>query len=70
MAIFTAEEWWREEAATAGVVVQLLLMVRSECTERAKKKAHKLLKLLKDSWPDYSFANYSDDFACSEVVPF
>ncbi|VVA98212.1 unnamed protein product [Arabis nemorensis] len=69
LAICTAEERWREEAATAGVVVQLLLMVQSECTERAKKKAQKLLKLLRDSWPDYSFAN-SDDFGCSEVVPF
>ncbi|KAF8045847.1 hypothetical protein N665_4327s0002 [Sinapis alba] len=69
LALCTAEERWRDEAAAAGVVVQLLLMVQSECTERAKKKAQKLLKLLRDSWPDYSFAN-SDDFACSEVVPF
>ncbi|XP_010468287.2 PREDICTED: U-box domain-containing protein 25 [Camelina sativa] len=74
LAICTEEERWREEAAGAGVVVQLLLMVQSECTERAKKKAQKLLKLLRDSWPDYnnhnsSFAN-SDDFACSQVVPF
>ncbi|KFK39278.1 hypothetical protein AALP_AA3G223600 [Arabis alpina] len=69
LAICTAEERWREEAAAAGVVVQLLLMVQSECTERAKKKAQKLLKLLRDSWPDYSFAN-SHHFACSQVVPF
>ncbi|CAH8392751.1 unnamed protein product [Eruca vesicaria subsp. sativa] len=69
LALCTAEERWREEAAAEGVVVQLLLMVQSECTERAKRKAQKLLKLLRDSWPDYSFAN-SDDFACSEVVPF
>lgn len=72
LALCTAEERWKEEAAGAGVVVQLLLMVQSECTERAKKKAQKLLKLLRDSWPDYnnnSFAN-SDDFACSQVVPF
>ncbi|CAA7050427.1 unnamed protein product [Microthlaspi erraticum] len=69
LALCTAEERWRDEAAAAGVVVQLLLMVQSECTERAKKKAQKLLKLLRDSWPDYSFAN-SDDFGCSEVVPF
>ncbi|CAN8258781.1 unnamed protein product [Cochlearia groenlandica] len=70
LAICTAEERWRDEAAAAGVVVKLLLMVQSECTERAKKKAQKLLKLLRDSWPDYSFANNSDDFGCSEVVPF
>ncbi|KAL1218063.1 U-box domain-containing protein 25 [Cardamine amara subsp. amara] len=69
LALCTAEERRKEEAAAAGVVVQLLLMVQSECTERAKKKAQKLLKLLRDSWPDYSFAN-SDDFGCSEVVPF
>ncbi|CAG7877094.1 unnamed protein product [Brassica rapa] len=69
LALCTAEERWREEAVAAGVVVQLLLMVQSECTERAKRKGQKLLKLLRDSWPDYSFAN-SDDFGCSEVVPF
>ncbi|ESQ47958.1 hypothetical protein EUTSA_v10022190mg [Eutrema salsugineum] len=69
LALCTAEERWRDEAAAAGVVVQLLLIVQSECTERAKKKAQKLLKLLRDSWPDYSFAN-SDDFVCSQVVPF
>ncbi|KAG2306240.1 hypothetical protein Bca4012_084721 [Brassica carinata] len=69
LAICTAEERWRDEAVGAGVVVRLLLMVQSECTERAKRKAQKLLKLLRDSWPDYSFAN-SDCFGCSEVVPF
>ncbi|KAF8044913.1 hypothetical protein N665_6030s0003 [Sinapis alba] len=69
LAICTAEERWRDEAVAAGVVVKLLLMVQSECTERAKRKGQKLLKLLRDSWPDYSFAN-SDGFGCSEVVPF
>ncbi|KAJ0264470.1 U-box domain-containing protein 25 [Hirschfeldia incana] len=71
LAICTAEERWREEAVAAGVVVRLLMMVQSECTERGKRKGQKLLKLLmRDSWPDCSFAS-SDAFGCSEVVvPF
>ncbi|KAJ4894027.1 U-box domain-containing protein 25 [Raphanus sativus] len=70
LALCAAEERWREEAVAEGVVVRLLLMVQSECTERAKRKGQKLLKLLvRDSWHDYSFAN-SDGLACSEVVPF
>lgn len=63
---------WEElkrDAVAAGVVTQLLLLVQSDCTERAKRKAQLLLKLLRDSWPDDSVA-HSDDFGCSDVVPF
>ncbi|ESQ30501.1 hypothetical protein EUTSA_v10011515mg [Eutrema salsugineum] len=69
LALCTAEERCRDEAAAAGLVTQLLLLVQSECTERAKRKAQMLLKLLRDSWPDDTLVN-SDDFGRSEVVPF
>ncbi|EOA39073.1 hypothetical protein CARUB_v10011740mg [Capsella rubella] len=69
LALCTAEERCRDEAAAAGLVTQLLLLVQSDCTERAKRKAQMLLKLLRDSWPDDSTAN-SDDFARTEVAPF
>ncbi|KAK6946103.1 U-box domain [Dillenia turbinata] len=69
-ALCSASERYQREAVNAGVVTQLLLLVQSECTERAKRKAQTLLKLLRDSWPqDYSVAN-SDDFGCTDVAPF
>ncbi|VVB00719.1 unnamed protein product [Arabis nemorensis] len=69
LALCTAEERCREEAVTAGLVTQLLLLVQSECTERAKRKAQMLLKLLRDSWPENNLVN-SDEFGRSEVGPF
>lgn len=59
----------QREAVAAGVLTQLLLLVQSECTERAKRKAQMLLKLLRDSWPEHTVGN-SDEFACSDVVPY
>ncbi|KAF7810976.1 U-box domain-containing protein 26-like [Senna tora] len=70
VSLCTESEHCRREAVAARVLTQLLLVVQSECTERAKRKAKLLLKLLRDSWPQDSVGN-SDDFACSEVVvPF
>ncbi|KAJ8766643.1 hypothetical protein K2173_001163 [Erythroxylum novogranatense] len=69
LALCTAAEDSRKEAVAAGVLTQLLLLVQSDCTDRAKRKAQMLLKLLRDSWPDESVGN-SNDFVCSEVVPF
>lgn len=70
LALCSAAEDCQREAVNAGVLTQLLLLVQSDCTDRAKRKAQLLLKLLRDSWPEDSIAN-SDDFACSEVVvPF
>ncbi|KAL5790634.1 hypothetical protein ACOSQ2_005522 [Xanthoceras sorbifolium] len=69
-ALCSAAEELQREAVNAGVLTQLLLLVQSDCTDRAKRKAQLLLKLLRDSWPGDSIAN-SDDFVCSEmVVPF
>ena len=68
LALCTAAEECRREEAAAGAVTQLLLLVQSDCTERAKRKAQTLLKLLRDSWPLDCFVRDSHDFACSEVV--
>ncbi|GLT60434.1 hypothetical protein SLA2020_332010 [Shorea laevis] len=69
LSLCSASEQSQREAVGAGVLTQLLLLVQSDCTERAKRKAQMLLKLLRDSWPEDSIGN-SDDFVCSEVVPF
>ncbi|XP_004505237.1 U-box domain-containing protein 26 [Cicer arietinum] len=67
LALCSESERCQREAVAAGVLTQLLLLVQSDCTERAKRKAQLLLKLLRDSWPQDSIGN-SDDFACSQVV--
>ncbi|GKV01592.1 hypothetical protein SLEP1_g14138 [Rubroshorea leprosula] len=69
LSLCSASEQSQREAVGAGVLTQLLLLVQSDCTERAKRKAQMLLKQLRDSWPEDSIGN-SDDFVCSEVVPF
>ncbi|GLT98254.1 hypothetical protein SLE2022_204270 [Rubroshorea leprosula] len=69
LALSSASEQSQREAVGAGVLTQLLLLVQSECTDRAKRKAQMLLKLLRDSWPEDSIGN-SNDFVRSEVVPF
>lgn len=69
LSLCSATEQSQREAVSAGVLTQLLLLVQSDCTDRAKRKAQMLLKLLRDSWPEDSIGN-SDDFACSEVLPF
>lgn len=69
LSLCSASERTQHEAVAAGVLTQLLLLVQSDCTERAKRKAQMLLKLLRNSWPDHSITN-SDDFAGSDVVPF
>ncbi|KAJ4979724.1 hypothetical protein NE237_010504 [Protea cynaroides] len=42
----------REEAIFAGVLTQLLLLLQSQCSCRAKNKARVLLKLLRSMWAD------------------
>ncbi|CAA0807520.1 U-box domain-containing protein 26 [Striga hermonthica] len=69
LAVCSASEGAQREAVAAGVLTQLLLVVQSDCTERAKRKAQMLLKLLRDSWPHDSIAN-SDGYGGSDVVPF
>ncbi|KAH6834351.1 plant U-box 26 [Perilla frutescens var. hirtella] len=69
LSVCSASERAQRDAVAAGVLTQLLLLVQSDCTERAKRKAQMLLKLLRDSWPDDYIAK-SDDFAGSDVVLF
>ncbi|CAA0830936.1 U-box domain-containing protein 26 [Striga hermonthica] len=61
----------RREAAAAGVLTQLLLVVQSGCTERAKRKAQMLLKLLRDSWSrDSTVAKHDAALLGNDVVLF
>ncbi|XP_010260460.1 PREDICTED: U-box domain-containing protein 26-like [Nelumbo nucifera] len=42
----------REEAISAGVLTQLLLLLQSQCSCRSKNKARVLLKLLRSMWAE------------------
>ncbi|GMH18141.1 hypothetical protein Nepgr_019982 [Nepenthes gracilis] len=68
LSLCSASAQQQKDAVAAGVLSRLLLLVQSDCTERAKRKAQMLLKLLLHSWPEDSMLN-SDDFNCSDVVP-
>ncbi|KAK4258778.1 hypothetical protein QN277_005188 [Acacia crassicarpa] len=68
LSLCSESEQSQGEAVAAGVLTQLLLLVQSDCTVRAKKKAQLLLKLLRDSWPQQDSLGNSDDFACCDVV--
>eukprot|EP01018_Ginkgo_biloba_P019742 Gb_26429 [translate_table: standard] len=67
LSICSASETLQKEAVQAGILTQLLLLVQSDCTERAKRKAQMLLKLLRNAWLDESF---TPDFGRTDVVPF
>lgn len=69
LSLCSSSEKLQKEAVNAGVLTQLLLLVQSDCTERAKRKAQMLLKLLRDSWPEYAVGN-SGGFNCSDVVRY
>ncbi|XP_047342726.1 U-box domain-containing protein 26-like [Impatiens glandulifera] len=72
LSVCSSSERCQKDAVTAGVLTQLLLLVQSDCTQRAKRKAQMLLKLLRDSWPEdrLSNNNTTDDVVCSQVFPF
>lgn len=63
----SASEALQKEAIQVGILTQLLLLVQSDCTERAKRKAQMLLKLLRNAWSDESS---SPAFCRTDVVPF
>ncbi|CAA2969077.1 U-box domain-containing 26-like [Olea europaea subsp. europaea] len=44
----------REEAISSGVLTQLLLLLQSQCSGRAKTKTRMLLKLLRSKWNEDS----------------
>ncbi|KAH7680948.1 Zinc finger RING/FYVE/PHD-type protein [Dioscorea alata] len=63
VALVSGAEVLQREAVAAGVVTHLLLMVQGGCSERARRKAQLLLKILRNAWAPLhqSMAN-SDDF--------
>ncbi|XP_010912457.3 U-box domain-containing protein 25-like [Elaeis guineensis] len=62
VAVVGGSEWLQREAVGAGLVTQLLLMVQGGCSDRAKRKAQLLLKLLRSAWPHHDSIANSDDF--------
>lgn len=62
VAVVGGSEALQVEAVRAGAMSQLLLMVQSGCSERAKRKAQHLLKLLRSAWPTADCIANSDDF--------
>lgn len=62
MAVVGGSEPLQVEAVRAGAMSQLLLMVQGGCSERAKRKAQHLLKLLRSAWPAADSIANSDDF--------
>ncbi|CAO1942125.1 unnamed protein product [Urochloa humidicola] len=62
VAVVGCSEALQVEAVRAGAMSQLLLMVQGGCSERAKRKAQHLLKLLRNAWPTSDCIANSDDF--------
>ncbi|CAN6452540.1 unnamed protein product [Victoria cruziana] len=66
LALCRASEARQRDAVGAGAVTQLLLLVQSDCTERAKRKAQLLLKLLLSAWPGQPAPN--SDLGFSDLL--
>ncbi|WOL15521.1 U-box domain-containing protein 26 [Canna indica] len=62
VAVLGGSEALQKEAVAAGVVAHLLMMVQGGCSDRAKRKAQLLLKLLRSAWPLHDSIANSDDF--------
>ncbi|KAI4981111.1 U-box domain-containing protein 26-like [Hordeum vulgare subsp. vulgare] len=62
VAVVGGSEVLQLEAVRAGAMSQLLMMVQGGCSERAKRKAQHLLKLLRSAWPTTDSMANSDDF--------
>ncbi|GJN21273.1 hypothetical protein PR202_gb08737 [Eleusine coracana subsp. coracana] len=62
VAVVGGAEALQAEAVRAGAMSQLLLMVQGGCSDRAKRKAQHLLKLLRAAWPANDCIANSDDF--------
>ncbi|KAF8653211.1 hypothetical protein HU200_062666 [Digitaria exilis] len=62
VAVVGGSEALQVEAVRAGAMSQLLLMVQGGCSERAKRKAQHLLKLLRSAWPTTDCIANSDDY--------
>ena len=66
LAICSFSERLQREAVRAGIVKELLLLMQSDCTHRAKTKAMNLLKLLRGSYDQSVMPEYGR----TDVVPF
>lgn len=62
VAVVGGSEVLQLEAVRAGAMSQLLMMVQGGCSERAKRKAQHLLKLLRSAWPTTDSMANLDDF--------
>ncbi|XP_072970903.1 U-box domain-containing protein 26-like [Typha angustifolia] len=62
VAMVGASETLQKEAVKAGAMNQLLLMVQGGCSDRAKRKAQLLLKILRSAWPQHDDIINSVDF--------
>ncbi|KAJ4790270.1 U-box domain-containing protein 26 [Rhynchospora pubera] len=62
VAIVSSSDSLQIEAVKAGAMGQLLLMVQGGFSDRAKRKAQVLLKLLRSAWPSHDAVSNSDGF--------
>lgn len=62
VAIVSSSDSLQIEAVKAGAMGQLLLMVQGGFSDRAKRKAQVLLKLLRLAWPSYDSVSDSGGF--------
>ena len=62
VAIVSSSDSLQIEAVKAGAMGQLLLMVQGGFSDRAKRKAQVLLKLLRLAWPIYDSVSDSGGF--------
>eukprot|EP00249_Psilotum_nudum_P027010 c34233_g1_i1 orf=484-1809(+) len=67
LAICNFSENVRKSAVQAGIIKEVLLLIQSGCTNRAKSKAMNLLKLLSSDWLSDSCMS---DYGRTDVVPF
>ncbi|KAH7431765.1 hypothetical protein KP509_08G065500 [Ceratopteris richardii] len=66
LAICNFSEKVQKEAVQAGIIKELLLLIQSDCTHRAKTKAMNLLKLLRSVCDHHLMPDYGR----TDVVPF
>lgn len=66
LAICSFSDRVQKDAVQAGIIKELLLLIQSDCTHRAKTKAMNLLKLLRSVYDHHMMPEYGR----TDVVPF
>eukprot|EP00250_Pteridium_aquilinum_P008257 c17808_g1_i1 orf=643-1971(-) len=66
LAICSFSDKVQKDAVHAGIIKELLLLIQSDCTHRAKTKAMNLLKLLRTAYDHHMMPEYGR----TDVVPF